>query len=435
MLVLLILVLLFLLLFMRVPVGFAIAIAGCVGLFLVGGLAMVVGVLQTAPISAVSSYSLSPIPLFVLMAQFIVVSGVMDDLFDATRIWVGRIRGGAGVAATGAGAIFAAVSGSSTASAAALAKTSTTKMIADGYDARMSGGLVAVVGTLGSMIPPSIILVFYAVLAEESVGKILIAGFVPGILVALGIVATLLIRVHFKPSLAPAGSAYSWGEKFGSLTSAGPVLALFGVVVGTVYFGVATPTESAALGALGGFVLMVARGRTSVAAIKHAFVETLQTSVMILMIILGAHILGYFIVATQTTPAVVGWIAGLSVAPIIIIIGLSIGYVILGFFLDQIAILALTVPVMLPLIVDLGYDPIWFGVLIVLLGEIGLVSPPLGLNVFVVSRTIQQPPGEIFWGVLPFTAVVALVAVLFITFPEVVLWLPNTMTEATVGGG
>ncbi|PXY29063.1 TRAP transporter large permease [Prauserella sp. PE36] len=426
--VLVVLVVMLLLLLIRVPVGFAIAIAGTFGLYLDGGLSVVVGVLQSAPAAAVSSYSLSPIPLFILMAQFVVASGVMDDLFRATQVWVGRIRGGAGIAATGAGAMFAAVSGSSTAAAATLAHTSTTKMIDAGYSTRISTGLVAVVGTLAAMVPPSIILVFYAILAEQSVGKVLVAGFLPGALVTLALIATLMVLIKVNPSAAPPGQRHAWRDKLRSLTSAGPVLALFALVTGTVYFGVATPTEAAALGAVGGFALLVARKRATWAAIKHAITETISSSVMILMIILGAHILGYFITSTRVTPTVVDWVASLDVAPIVIIVFLALCYVLLGFFLDQIAILALTVPVVLPLVTELGYDPIWFGVLIVLLAEIGLVSPPLGLNVFVVARTAGRPAAEVFWGALPFVLAVVAVAALFIAFPEIVLWIPDTMT-------
>ncbi|MBK1783935.1 TRAP transporter large permease [Prauserella cavernicola] len=425
--VVIVIAVLLLLLLIRIPVGFAIAIAGTLGLYVHSGLSVVLGVLQSAPAAAVSSYSLSPIPLFILMAQFVVASGVMDDLFRATQVWVGRIRGGAGIAATGAGAMFAAVSGSSTAAAATLAHTSTTKMIASGYSPRISTGLVAVVGTLAAMVPPSIILVFYAILAEQSVGQVLVAGFLPGAMVTLALIVTLLILIKVNPASAPPGERHAWRDKLSSLTSAGPVLALFALVTGTVYFGVATPTEAAALGSLGGFAMLVARKRASWQAIKHAIVETINASVMILMIILGAHILGYFITSTRVTPAVVDWVGSLNVAPIVVIIVLAIGYVILGFFLDQIAILALTVPVVLPLIIELGYDPIWFGVLMVLLAEIGLVTPPLGLNVFVVARTAKRPVSEVFWGAAPFALAVAAVAALLIAFPEIVLWIPDTM--------
>jgi len=427
--VLIVLVVMLTLLLIRVPVGFAIAIAGVFGLFVHGGLSDVLGVLQSAPATAVSSYSLSPIPLFILMAQFVVASGVMDDLFRATQVWVGRIRGGAGIAAAGAGAMFAAVSGSSTAAAATLAHTSTTKMIDSGYSSRISTGLVAVVGTLAALVPPSIILVFYAVIAEESVGQVLVAGFVPGALVTLALVATLVVFIKINPSSAPPGQRHAWVDKLRNLRSAGPVLLLFALVTGTVYFGVATPTEAAALGAVGGFALLAARKRANWATIKHAVTETISSSVMILMIILGAHILGYFITSTRVTPTVVGWVASLDVAPIVVVIILFLCYVVLGFFLDQIAILALTVPVVLPLITELGYDPIWFGVLIVLLAEIGLVSPPLGLNVFVVARTARRPAAEVFWGALPFVLAVVAVAALLIAFPQIVLWLPETMSS------
>lgn len=427
MLVTAIVILLFALLLIRVPVGFAIGIAGVAGLLAHGGTDLLLGLVSASSHTAVSAYTLSAIPLFILMAQFVLKSGVAADLFAAARAWTGGVRGGLGVATAGAGALFAAISGSSTAAAATLATTSTREMTAAGYDRRLSNGLAAVVGTLAAMIPPSIILVFYAVLAEESVGQILVAGVVPGIAVTLAIIVTLQIQIRIRPGLAPRDRAGTWPEKFRTLAPASPVLLLFALVTGTIYTGLATPTEAAAFGGLGALAIMAARRTASLRALYDSAREAVDSTVMILMIILGAHIFGYFLAATQVTPAIAAWVGGLPMPPMAVFAVIALIYLVLGFFMDQMAILALTVPVVLPVVHELGLDPIWFGVMVVLLAEIGLVSPPLGLNVFVVARASRQRVEEVFWGAAPFAAAILAVVVLFSVFPEAVMWLPNTM--------
>ncbi|GAB3485053.1 TRAP transporter large permease [Nocardiopsis coralliicola] len=428
MLVTAIVILLFALLLIRVPVGFAIGIAGVVGLYLHGGTDLLLGLVSVSSHTAVSAYTLSAIPLFILMAQFVLKSGVAGDLFATARAWTGGVRGGLGVATAGAGALFAAISGSSTAAAATLATTSTAEMTAAGYNKRLANGLAAVVGTLAAMIPPSIILVFYAVLAEESVGKILVAGVVPGIAVTLAIIVTLQIQIRLRPDLAPRDQARPWSEKLRTLAPASPVLLLFALVTGTIYFGLATPTEAAAFGGIGALAIMLARRTATLRALYESAREAVDSTVMILMIIFGAHVFGYFLAATQVTPAIAAWVGGLPIPPMAVFAVIGLIYLVLGFFMDQMAILALTVPVVLPVVSELGLDPIWFGVMVVLLAEIGLVSPPLGLNVFVVARASRQRVEEVFWGAAPFAVSILVVVVLFSIFPEAVLWLPNSMT-------
>lgn len=427
MLMILVIALMLGLILLRVPVAFAIAFSGIVGIGWLGGFDVVIGVLSVSLASAAGSYSLSAIPLFILMAQLVLASGVLDELFEAAGIIVGRIRGGTGIAAIGAGSMFAAVSGSSTAAAATLAHTSSSQMIAQGYSPRIAAGLVAVAGTLAAMVPPSILLVFYAITAEQSVGKVLVAGFVPGVLVAISLVAALLLQIRFNPALAPSGQSFSWLDKIRGLKAVAPVFFLFSIVVGTIYFGLATPTEAAALGCLGGLILTVIRRQLSWATLRQSLLSTISASVMILFIIVGAHVFGHLLVETQVTPRLVEMIGTLSISPFLIMLLIALMYVLLGFFMDQIAILALTVPVVVPLITSLGYDPIWFGVLIILLAEIGLVTPPLGLNVFVVARAANLPAEEVFKGVAPFVLAVLLVALLVLAVPNIVLFVPNSM--------
>lgn len=428
MLAVLVVVLLLVLLMIRVPVGFAIGLSGIAGLLLYGGLPAVLGVMETAPQTYATAYSLSPIPLFILMAQFVLRSGVAGELFDAARTWVGRAPAGLGVATTLSGAVFAAISGSSTAAAATLASTAVPEMTRRGYDTRLATGLVAVVGTLAAMVPPSIILVFYAVLAEESVGQVLIAGFVPGVCVVAALVVTTLLIVRRRPELAPPGEASPIRTKVRTLTTVGPVAVLFLLVTGSIYLSVATPTEAAALGAAGALAIGLARrdgldrGR-----IRAALLDTLGSTAMILLIIASAHVFGYVLTLARVTAAVVDTVSSVPAPPVIIFLGIAVFYLVLGAFMDQMAILALTVPIVLPVAEQLGYDPVWFGVMVVLLAEIGLVSPPLGLNVFIVARATGTPTEQVFRGVLPFVVAILALVLLFTFVPQIVLWLPQTM--------
>ncbi|MEQ3551925.1 TRAP transporter large permease [Pseudonocardia nematodicida] len=422
-----VLILMLVLLLARVPVGVAIGLSAVVGLLAVGGPAAALGFLETTPYSAVSAYTLAAIPLFILMAQLVLKSGVTTELFAAARVWVGRVPAGLGVATTTTGATFAAVSGSSTAAAAALASTTIPEMERERYDGRLANGLVAVVGTLAAMVPPSIILVFYAILAEVSVGQMLIAGLVPGLLVTLTIIITTLVLVRRKPELAPAGRRYPMAEKLRTIPVLGPVALLFVVVVGSIYFGLTTPTESAGLGVAGALVIGLVRRRLDLRRIVDALRETLTATAMILLIISSAYLFGYFMTLTGITGTMVDAISGIAAPPLLIFALIALVYLVLGAFLDQLAILALTVPVVLPLIETLGYDPIWFGVMVILLAEIGLVTPPMGMNVFVVSSSTGRPAEEIFVGVLPYVVALLVLVAVLAAVPGVVMWLPETM--------
>ncbi|WP_016696100.1 TRAP transporter large permease [Rhodococcus rhodochrous] len=427
MIALLLLIVLIALIVLRVPVSFAIMASGLLGLLLLHTVGEINGIMEVVPISSIQSLSLSAIPLFVLMAHLLLMSGLMDSLFDAGRAIFGRARGGTGIASTLAGVGFSAVSGSSTAAAATLAKTSSRRMIAEGYRPETATGIVASVGTLAGMIPPSIILVFYAVTAEASVGDLIIAGIVPGLIIAVALVLTMFLPVLFDPSKVPAGQAVPMKDKAKALLPAMPIAAIFIVVVGAIYFGIATPTESAALGCLAAFVLVVARGKWSSAGAVHAIVDTVKTSGMIFAIVIAAHIFGYAFSETKVADNLLGWVGALDVHPLVIMAIITLIYVVLGFFMDQVAIIALTVPIVLPLVESLGYDAVWFGVFVVLMGEIGLITPPLGLNIFVVARAAGRDTMEVFRGAAPYAAAMVLVAVVFILWPEIVLWLPNSV--------
>ncbi len=418
---------LFALLAVGLPVAFAMAVSGSVGLLMIGGVDLLAGILRTAPFTVANSYEIITIPMFILMAEFVILSGVADDLFKAASIWVGRVKGGLAMATALAGAGFGAISGSSTAAAATLSSTTIPAMLKQGYEPRLACGVVATSGTLAMMIPPSIALVLYGIIADVSIGELLIAGVIPGILVTFTIMATVTFLVARDPSRAPDGRAYSMMEKFRSLKVVGPMIFLFAAVTGSIYLGVATPTEAAGLGAFGALVLAAYARRVTFATLKQALKQASHATCMILLIILAAQIFGYFFALTRTTQDIVATIGGLDASRWLILALILLGYVALGFFMDQIAILILTVPVTLPVIQALSFDPIWFGVIVVLTAEVGMVTPPMGLNAFVVARYTRRPLEEIFRGVLPFVVAFLILISVLAAFPEIVLWLPETM--------
>jgi tripartite ATP-independent transporter DctM subunit len=409
------------------PVAFALALAGAAGLYAIGGFEMLAGVLGTAPLSGASSYELITVPMFLLMAEFVIISGVADKLFEAAAAWTGRIPGGLGVATAIAGAGFGAISGSSTAAAATLASTSIPAMLKAGYEPRLACGAVAISGTLAMLIPPSIALVLYGIIGDVSIGKLLIGGVLPGILVTLAISLTIMVLVAIEPARAPRGRAHAWGEKFRALLPVWPMLVLFMAVTGVIYIGVATPTEAAAIGALGAYVIALARGKAPPAATLKALLRAAQTTCMIVLIIVGAQIFAYFFTVTQTTQQIAAAGAALDVNRWVIMAAIVGVYLVLGCFMDQVAILILTVPVALPLVHKLGFDPVWFGVLVIVTAEVGMVTPPVGLNVFVVARYTRRPVAEVFRGVGPHVLAHLIVIALLCLFPQLVLWLPESM--------
>ncbi|MGQ9371506.1 TRAP transporter large permease [Azospirillum sp. ST 5-10] len=420
---------LFLLLAIGTPVGFALALAGSLGLFVTSGPTALVGILETTPFSVANSYELITIPMFILMAELVVASGIADGLFHAMSVWIGRVKGGLAVATALAGAGFGAISGSSTASAAALSATSIPAMMREGYEPRFSCGVVAISGTLAMLIPPSIALVLYGIIAEVSIADLLIGGVIPGILVTLAIIATVYVLLWRDPSLAPAGRSYGARAKLAALREVGPMLALLFIVTGVIYLGVATPTEAAALGAFGALVLTALLGKLDRATLARVLTRSARATCMILMIVIGAHIFGFFLTITQVTQNAVSLVTSLDMPPHAIMALIVLLYILLGCFMDQLAILILTVPIAVPAITALGFDPVWFGVIVVVTAEVGMITPPLGLNVFVVSRYSGRPLAEIFAGIAPHVVAHILVIAALIAWPGLVLWLPSTMNQ------
>ena len=421
--------LLFAMLAIGMPVGFALVTTGSLGLYVVGGWDAMVGVLTTTPLSSASSYELISVPLFILMAEFVILSGVAENLFKCAATWVGRVPGGLAMATALAGAGFGAISGSSTASAATLSSTTMPAMLKQGYDPKLAGGVVAISGTLAMLIPPSIALVLYGIIADVSISQLLVGGVIPGILVTLTIMATVWVLVTLNPSSAPVGRAYGMAEKFRSLTVVGPMLFLFMAVTGVIYSGIATPTEASGLGAFGAFLIALKERKVNPKTFITALVHASHASCMIIMIIVCAKVFGYYFTLTQSTQAIVHWVGSLQVDRLVVMVFILFGYLVLGCVMDQVAILILTVPIVLPLVKSLGFDPVWFGVIVIVMAEVGLVTPPVGLNVFVVARYAKRPLGEIFAGVWPHVISHLVLVAFLVSFPSIILWLPSKMSQ------
>ncbi len=420
---------LIILLLIEMPIAFAMMIAATVGLYLVGGESFVASYLADVFHSVSASYVFLTIPMYVLLAQFMAQSGMARDIIKASDLWLGRLRGGLGVACVMASAFMAAIIGSSTASSATMSAAAFPSMRDVGYDRRVSVGIIAISGTLAIMIPPSIVLIIYGILTELSVGKLLIAGLLPGVLTAVGYIVTILVIGWRHPDKMPAQPHFDFAAASRSLLPVWPVLLLMLLIVGGLYGGAATPTEIGAVGAAAALVITVLMRRMDGTRFVTALQDTLGTTVMIVTIVIGAMMFGYFLTLTQATQTLFAAIQESGLSPWMVMGLLVLIYLVLGMFMDQIAILVLTVPLTHALVTQLGFDGIWYGIVITKTVEIGLVTPPLGLNVFVTSGVTKVPLADCFRGVAPFLLVEAVVLALLLAFPQISLLLPNLMSH------
>ena len=429
-----------------VRVFVAAALAGFVGLVLLRGWSTAIAIVGTIPHSKTVTYALSVLPLFILIGFLAFHAGFTKRLFETARNWVGWVPGGLAVSTVFASAGFAAVSGASTATAAVFSRVAIPDMVKHGYHRRLIAGVVAAGGTLASLIPPSAILVIYAIIVEQSVGKLLLAGLLPGLVSVLIYTVLIVGMCTAKPQLGASITGVSFKERIESLPGALPILLVVGTIFGALYTGFATPTEAGALGAAIIFLLYFGRSllQESFSSFREnmfkALMETAKLTVMIFTLIWGVFIFVRFLGYAGLPSAFADWVVTLNVSPLVIMIGILLAYAILGMFMDAIGMLILTLPVVFPAVIALGYDPIWFGVIVVKMAEICLITPPIGLNCFVVagvSRELQTSSGtslsiplqDVFRGVGPFfVADVVTVAILLI-FPDIVLWLPNTMAD------
>ncbi|HEY5635669.1 MAG TPA: TRAP transporter large permease [Burkholderiales bacterium] len=412
-----------------VRVAYAAAAVGVIGLILMRGWNVGIGVSGVVPHAESVHYTLSVLPMFILIGYLAFYAGITKGLFDAAKAWLSHIPGGLGVGTVFSCAGFAAVSGASTASAAVFARIAIPEMLAAGYDRRLAAASVAVAGTLASLIPPSAILVIYGIIVEQSVGRLLIAGFIPGLITAAVYAGVIFFRVWLNPSLAPpVENRTTLRERVVALKGTTGVILVIGIVMGGIYLGWMTPTETGAVGAMIILFMAMQKREMTWTNFRDALSETAKLTVMIFTIIYSILIFVRFLGFSGLPESFAAWVVGLDVPRVVIFIAILAVYFVLGMFLDGIGMLMLTLPVVYPAIVKLGYDPIWFGIIIVKLVEICLVTPPVGLNCYVVNGVRPDIPlQDIFRGVWPFVVADLGVIALFYVFPEIVTFLPNAM--------
>jgi C4-dicarboxylate transporter, DctM subunit len=419
---------LFVLMLLRVPIGFSMGIAGVAGFAMVNGLEPGLKLLMNSPYRTATDYTLSVIPMFVLMGVFATSGGMSRELFAANKAWFGHLKGGSAISTILACAGFAAINGSSVATAATMTTVALPEMRAQGYDTGIAAGVIAAGGTLGIMIPPSVVMLLYAILTEQDAAKLFMAGLLPGILAVVLYILTIRVIIWRKPHLMPVGKKGTREERIATLKEIWATLLLFFVVVMAMYGGFVTVTEAAGVGAMGALAIGVARGRLGLRSILGCLVEALRTTASIFVIAIGAYLFGYFLAVTQTTQALTQYLVSLPVGPYGVLALILIAYLFLGAIMDELAIILLTVPIIFPVIVQLGFDPIWFGVVTVMVVTLGLITPPMGMNVFVInsiSRETSLP--VIFRGVLPFIVSDILRLILICLFPWLSLAIPSTM--------
>jgi len=418
----------------RIPIGVAMLAVGMVGYASIAGVAALFSHLKTETYWRFSNFDLSVIPLFMLMGQFAAQAGLSKSLFRAANAWLGHFRGGIAMAALGACAGFGTISGSSIATAATMGKVALPELRRYNYSGALATGALAAGGTLGILIPPSIVLIIYAIMVQGSVVTLFQAAFIPGILAALGYIATVAIIVRLQPRAGPAGPRASNDERWQALLEIWPVLLIFLVVMGGIYAGFFTPTEGAGVGAAGTFLVAVAQGGMRWAGFVDALLETAHTTALIYLILLGAAVFNAFLGFSQLPIAAAEWFRESGLPPLGVLLAMLALYVLLGCVMDSLSMILLTVPIFWPIIAGLDFAvqgedlKLWFGILALIVVEVGLITPPVGLNVFVIHSLAKDVPMlETFKGVLPFLASDAVRIALIIAFPAIALVLPRLL--------
>ena len=419
---------LFVMVALGVRIVFAAACVGMIGLMYLRGPSIGPNIAGMIPYDKSTTYALSVLPMFILIGFLAQNAGLINASFRAAVRWVGWMPGGLAISTVFATAGFAAVSGASTATAAVFSRIAIPEMLRYGYDRRMAAAVVAAGGTLASLIPPSAILVIYGVIAEQSIGRLLLAGFIPGIVSALIYAGLIYGRFALNPSLGRPVGGFTWKERATSLVETTPIALVVVIILGGIYTGWMTPTEAGAGGAFVVFVIALLRGGLGGRDLFDALMETAKLTVMIFSIIWGVIIFVRFLAFAGVPQVFASWLVALPVEPIIVLIVILAIYMVLGMFMDGIGMLLLTLPIVIPAVVQLGYDPIWFGILVVKMCEIGLITPPIGMNCYVVSGVRPDiPVHNVFAGVWPFVVADLVTVAVLIAFPDLVLFLPNLL--------
>lgn len=421
--------LLLLLMAFRMQIGLAMVIAGFLGFSYLRGLGPGLDILGSVPYRTAAAYTMSVIPLFVLMGNFCYYSGVSRDIYSATHKWLGYLPGGLAMATTVGCAGFAAISGSSVATAVTMGTVALPEMQRYNYHPKLATGCIAAGGTLGILIPPSIGFILYAMLTEESIGKLFIAGILPGILLTGLFMLVIYITAQRDPKLGPRGPSTSFTEKLASLKGIWAVLILFLLVMGGLYLGVVTPTEAAGIGAFAAFLIMLGKKQLTRQNLVGSLLDTGKITAMCYIILMGANLFGYFIAVTRIPYELADFAGALPVPRLLILVFILVVYLFLGCVMDAIAMIVLTVPIFYPVVTGLGFDPIWFGVIMVIVMEMGLITPPVGVNVFVISGVAKGVPlNTIFQGIFPFLLAMIVCIAILIALPQIALLLPNLMS-------
>jgi tripartite ATP-independent transporter DctM subunit len=409
-------------------IGLAMGLVGFVGFAAIVGINPALGILRTVPFSTFASQELSVIPLFILMGAFAFSSGMSVDLYNALYKLLGHLKGGLAMSTVAACGCFAAISGSSLATAATMGRVAMPEMKRYKYHPALAAGSIAAGGSIGILIPPSVILIIYGIITEQSIAELFMAGFVPGLLEAVFYMIVIFGRTQINPSLGPAGPRASRGEKLRAMLKVWEVVVLFLLVIGGIYLGIFTPTEAAGIGAFGTFTFSIIRRKMNWGTFKEGLAETASTSGMLFLIVLGAMILGYFFSVSRLPSELANFVSALPLNRYVILIMILVVILLLGCIMDSLAIVLLTVPVFYPMILKLGFDPIWFGILVVRVTEMGLITPPVGLNVYIIQGITGEDMGTVFRGIIPFFIADIFELVLLIAIPQITLFLPNMMT-------
>ena len=414
----------------RMPVAYVMIMIGFLGFSIMisdqAGLAL----LSRNIYEVFSSYGLTTIPLFVFMGQLAFNSGISRRLYATAYRFLGSTRGGLAMATVSACTAFGAVCGSSPATAATMATVGLPEMKRYHYADELATGSVTSGGGLGMIMPPSVVLIVYGVLTEQSIGKLFVAGIIPAIVVTILFIISIYIQCLIAPNQGPPGERFTWKQKLRSLTHLGETLAVFVLVMGGLFIGLFTPTEAAAVGAFGVFAVAIIRRQLSWEGFVNALYETLRTSCMVMLLIAGATVFGRFLAVTRIPFNVATWIGGFDLPPFVVMAIVVLVYFLGGCFMDALAFVTLTIPIFFPVVTNLGYDPIWFGIIIVMVTEMGVITPPVGINVYVVYGVAQSVVKgirleSIFKGILPFLLAVVVGLIIFFLFPGIVLFLPN----------
>lgn len=413
-----------------VHVAVALGAVGVVGFAVLTDWTAGFGLLRTTPYKVVANFTFFAIPVFILMGQFANYGGLSADIYDVVHKWLGRVRGGLAMATTASCAAFAAACGSSVATAATFTQVALPEMLKHGYDKRLAAGAIAASGTLGALIPPSGLMIIYGIITEQSIGKLLIAGFIPGILSALIYVGMICFWTRLRPGLAPViTEKLPLKDKLISLYRVWGILILSAIVMGTIYTGAATPTEAGAFGAFGAFSIMVFKGSFTLTKLQDTLLDTASSTTMLFAIIIGAYLFSRFLAITNVGPELADYLVSSGWPRHLILAGFLLMYVFLGMFMDPAAMMAITLPIVFPIVVEMGFSGIWFGVLVIKTSEIGLITPPVGLNVYTVNASAQGRVSleEVFRGIFPFFLMDVLTLVILVAFPQISLWLPDHM--------